>query len=241
MKARLAGAAALSLLAILLLHAGGSPWPPALLFGFAAGCFTAWRTLPGSGTGFALMLAAAVLAVREAAVPLHLPMPTLVVGLLLEVFGLGSSLLPRTPAGERPSRRLLGAWLASTGTLWLGVASFRGAPATASTLVCVAMAHRMGAFPAFGWAPLLLRHPDAAVARLGVLAFLAAGVVTVLLVPALPDQHASLVSLRVLGAIALPYTLWHARRQWSVDRRCARSYLAAAGASALFLVLARTA
>lgn len=241
MKARLAGAAALALIVLALLAAGGTPVPPALMFGLAFGCFTAWRTLAGAGAGFALMLASAVLVVLPE--PLfHETVRTIPVLVLLtiEIYGLGTALLVRS--GEhRPSRRLLGAWLASSGTLVLGLAHLDLAPGIASMLVCGALAYRMGAFPAFGWAPLLLRHPSNNVAWLGVIAFIATGVATILLVSVLPDAHATRWSLRILGAVAVPFTLWHTRRQWSIDRRCARSYLAALASALLLLLVSFTA
>src|SRR5205085_10507661 len=78
----------------------------------------------------------------------------------LELYGWLTSLLTRHPSGVRPSLRLLGAWAASSGCMLMGLALIGRNPshAAGTVLVCVSLAYRLGAIPAFGWGPLLLRH-----------------------------------------------------------------------------------
>ncbi len=236
MTARLAGAAALGIAIMLLLIAGGTPVSPALFFGLGAALFTSWRTIPGIGVAFGAMLGAALLAAPGAGAATG-SLSSLLYP--LELYGWLTALLTRHPNGARPSVRLLGAWTASSGCLVLGLALIDHAPAQAasSALLCVALAYRMGVIPAFGWGPLLLRHPSNRIALLGATGLLMSAATLVIALPRLPDQHIAHRTLLTLGAISIPYTAWRAHRQWTPDRRCALSYLAASGAGLLLLIL----
>jgi hypothetical protein len=238
MTARPAGAAALGIAVTILLIAGGTPVPPAFCFGLGAALFTAWRTIPGIEVALAFTLLASILAAPSAPLlrvaaslsPLLLP---------LELYGWLTALFTRHPSGARPSLRLLGAWAASSGCMVMGVALTAGDPARAAgtVLVCVALAYRLGAIPAFGWGPLLLRHPSNRVAPLGAIGLLLSAAALVMATSRFPGLAVARRTDLVLAALAIPYTVRHAMRQWHSDRRCAWSYVAASGSGLLLLIL----
>jgi len=229
--ARVLGAAALAALALYGLRAGGVSWPVSLAAGAAAAMFTLWRTVAGVCVACAMVVVAAASAVLLAGVPLRVPRGLAGLLVALELFGLGSVAvvaLVREP--RRVSHRLLGAWFVSSGTLLLGLALCSALPhrGTGSVLVAAGLAYRLGTVPAYAWAPLLLRHPSALVALLGVVATVAASAVLLVALPRLPDQVAAARTLAVLSAVTIPWAVWHAVRQWRRDRRCALSNAATA-------------
>ena len=137
-----------------------------------------------------------------------------------------------------PSRRFTGAVLAATGIMANGVAML-GVPRTAalgSAVVSGALCYWLGAVPAYAWAPLLFRHERRTVEASGVVALAVSAASLWWVVPRLPAPGAARLTLVVLGAVSLPFGLWHAWRQRQRDPRCARSYVAVV-VGALFCLL----
>jgi len=239
---RRAGALALAVITVLMLRLGHASWAPALLAGTAAALFVAWRTVPGVCAGLAVLCGAAALSWlgRDAGSvgSLSAALPS---ALALEMFGLLTILavaLVRIP--RRVSRRLLGSFLASTGLGLLGVALCADAATRAigSALIAGALAYRLGAVPAYGWVPLLLRHPKPVVKVIGVAGIIGAGAVLAQVLPLVPDPASAGVALGVLSAATMPWAGWHAWRQRTSDPPCARTYVIVIAVSAVLLVVA---
>ena len=200
--------------------------------------FAGWRTGTGALCGFGLLLLAASLAGRGV-----VPAPALAGPLvLLEIVGWGSlGVAAIASDGRRLSRRLLGAWLASSGAVLLGLSLGAAHPGAGSALVAAGLCYKLGVVPAFSWAPLLLRHPSRRVAAAGLAAF-AVGMITLAAVaPRLPDPAAAREAVLALALVTVPWAAWHVRRQWPKDRRCARSYamVVLAGAGLLLVFIRR--
>jgi hypothetical protein len=196
--------------------------------------FASWRTGQGALAGFGLLVLASAVSWRPAPHEGALLLPLGV----LELLGwVTLAYAAHASEGRRLSRRLLGAWLASSGLAGFGVSLGGTHAAAGSALVAAGLAYKLGVMPVFSWAPLLLRHPSRRVAALGVVAFGAVLLATVLVLPAVPDAASARTTLRVLSAVTIPWSLWHAIRQWPKDKRCARSYaLVAVGGALLFTI-----
>ncbi len=233
-------AAALAAGAAVLARAGGAPWATALALAAGAAAFAAWRTVRGVGAGFVLMLAAAAAALggRHHLAGLAAPLPVLAG---LEAFGpttVWLVSLVRRP--RKVSRRLLGAWLASSGLVAAGLAlaTRDGAQAIGGVLLVGGLAHRIGVVPAYAWAPMLLRHPSRRIAALGVVALAAGAAALFLVVPRLPAPGSARAALGVLSVCTLPWAVWQAVRQWRRDPACARTYAVVAVTAAGVLLAA---
>jgi hypothetical protein len=241
-NARPLGAAAIGAAGIFLLHAGAVPWPAATLGGLAAFVFALQRTIAGSISGYVLLALAAAsvfLADHSGSVPARL----LLALACLEIYGLVTIVAAAraSVSSHRVSRRLLGAWLASSGAVLLGVALCAGTRAGAgSALVAGGLSYKLGVVPAFAWAPLLIRHTVSRIAALGVLAFVASFALLAWTMPRLPDPVAAATAVGVLSLATAPWALWHVVRQWRADRRCARSYGAVLAAACGLILLALT-
>ena len=209
--------------------------PVALLAGSAAATFALWRTIGGSWVAFALAVGAAIL-VRPLAPMLRLGG---VLGPLvaLECAGWLSIVLAARWGSGYVSRRLLSAWLASTSLLVLGAALLsRGeTAATGAALIGIGLAYKLGTVPMFAWAPLLLRNNSTKVERAGVAALVLATAVLWYVLPRLGDDAARRAVV-LLSLVTVPWAMYHVRRQWRVDQRCARSYAAVLGAALAVLV-----
>lgn len=198
--------------------------------------------MPGVCAGFAALAVAALLAwPRGAAGSLGALAPVLPWAAALELFGLLTVVavaLVRDP--RRVSRRLFGAFLASTGIGLLGVALCAGARtgALGSALVAGALAYRLGAVPAFAWVPMLLRHPSRGIGVLGAAGIIGAGAVLARALPLLPDPRAAGTALGVLSAVTIPWAVWNAWRQRHDDPRCARTYLVVVGIAIILIAVA---
>lgn len=237
-----AGAVALAFITVLMLGRAHTGFAPALLAGAAAALFVAWRTVPGVCVGFAVFCGAAALSWlgRDAGSlgSLSVALPW---ALALEVFGLLTILavaLVRIP--RRVSRRLLGSFLASTGLGLLGVALCAGAATRAigSALIGGALAYRLGAVPAYGWAPMLLRHPKPVVKAMGVAGIIGAGAVLARVLPLVPDPASAAAAFGALSAVTIPWAGWRAWRQRTSDPPCARTYVIVIAVSTILLVVA---
>ena len=219
----------------LVLWRGGADLPVALLAGSAAATFALWRTIGGSWVAFALVVVAALLA--------QPPAPLLRLGVVLwplvalECAGWLSIVLAARWGSGYISRRLLGAWLASTSLLVLGAAllSRAGTSGTGAALIGIGLAYKLGIVPMFAWAPLLLRNNSAKVERSGVAALTLATAVLWYVLPRLGDDAARRTVV-LLSLVTVPWAMYHVRRQWRVDQRCARSYAAVLGAALAALV-----
>lgn len=239
---RRAGALALAVVTVLALRLAHAGWAPALLAGAAAALFVAWRTVPGVCAGLAVFCGAAALSwLDRDAGSLGSLSAALPSALALELFGLLTILavaVVRIP--RRVSRRLLGSFLASTGLGLLGVALCADAATRAigSALLVGALAYRLGAVPAYGWAPLLLRHPTPAVRAIGVAGIIGAGAVLARVLPLVPDPASAGAALGALSAVTIPWAGWHAWRQRTSDPPCARTYVIVIAVSAMLLVVA---
>lgn len=242
MNARPLGAAVAGAAATLLLHAGGVPWLPALVSGLAALVFTSRRTIPGTLGAFAMALAVAAMLLRaDHSQPLPGSMVIALAG--LEVYGIVTvAAAARSSTPPHVSRRLLGAWLASSSAILLGVALCAGASDTAgSALVAGGLAWKLGVVPAFAWAPLLIRHQAPHIMRLGIAGAVSGFALLAFAMPRLPDPGAAGTAVLVLSLATAPWALRHVVRQWRTDPRCARSYgvvLAAAGGLVLLALTA---
>ena len=227
-----------------LLLRGGARAPVAIFAGAGAACFSGWRTFRGAVAGAGALLAAALAAWVGAQAPsLAAILPLLPWLGALESFGVASLILAaRAQDPPRLGRRLLGAWLASSGltALGLALAATERTEALGSALVAGALAYRLGVVPAFAFAPLLLRHPDRRIAALGAAAFALASGVLLHTLPRLPDPGAAARALVALCVGTAPWALWHAVRQWRSDPRCAGTYAAVtAAAGSLLIILLR--
>ena len=238
---RRAGALALALVTVLTLRLAHAGLVSALLAGAAAALFTAWRTVPGVCAGFAVFCGAAALAWSGHDVgslsDLAVALPW---ALALEVFGLATILavaLVRRP--RRVSRRLLGSFLASSGLGLLGVALCSGAAtrSVGGALIVGALAYRLGAVPAYGWVPMLLRHPRPAVKGMGVAGIVGADAVLALVLPLL-DRVSAAAALGALSAVTIPWAGARAWRARTSDPPCARTYVIVVAISAILLVVA---
>ena len=244
MNARPFGAAGLGAAGTVLLHAGGAPWPAALLAGAGVVAFVLVRTVSGVWAGFALLVAAALAAwllqsERAARVPLLL-LPWLGG---LEIYGLATIAAVRAVREPvRFSRRLLGAWLASTGALVLGLAlsAERQTADAASALLAFGLMYKLGVVPAYAWAPMLIRHPSPGIVVAGGVGM--AGTLLILLVtlPWVGNSDIGAATAAVLSAVTAPWALYKVVRQWRTDRRCAGTYaVVAMTASALLWLMTR--
>lgn len=219
----------------LLLWRGGADWSVALLAGAGAATFALWRTIAGTWVAFAFVLLAAI-AVQPFAPLLRLG-PVLGPLVALEGAGWLSIVLAAQWGSGYVSRRLLGAWLASTSLVVLGASLLsRGETAgTGAALLGAALAYKLGIVPMFAWAPLLLRNNALKVERLGIAAFAMASAVLWFALPRLGEDSARRAVV-LLSLVTAPWALYHVRRQWRLDRRCARSYAAVLGAALASLV-----
>ncbi len=219
----------------LLLWRGGAEWPVALLAGSAAATFALWRTIGGSWVAVAMVFSAAIL-VRPFAPLLRLG-PVLWPLAGLEVAGWVSIVLAARWGSGYVSRRLLGAWLASTSLLLLGAALLSRADTagTGGAMIGIGLAYKLGIVPMFAWAPLLLRNNAAKVERVGIGAFVVAAAALWFVVPRLGDESAGR-AVFMLALVTAPWAMYHVRRQWRIDPRCARSYAAVLGAALAALV-----
>ena len=237
-----AGAALLAFITVLMLRGAHTRLASALLAGAAAALFVAWRTVPGVCVGFAVFCGAAALSwLGRYAGSLGSLAVALPWALALEVFGLLTILavaLVRIP--RRVSRRLLGSFLASTGLGLLGVALCANAATRAigSALIAGALAYRLGAVPAYGWVPMLLRHPMPVVKAMGVAGIIGAGAVLARVLPLVPDPAAAAAAFGVLSAVTIPWAGGRAWRQRTSDPPCARTYLIVIAVSTILLVVA---
>lgn len=225
---RAAAATAAGVAGAVLLAKGHAPWPAAVLGGAGAAVFVVWRAIPGVWTAFGLLLAASLAAWTAGVLGAYrVPRALWLWCAALETYGIATILAVR--AAREPvqlSRRLLGAWLASTGALGLGLALTRGdatAP-VAGALVAFALLYRLGVVPAYAWAPMLIRHPAPRFVAAGVAGIVLAYAALRDVVPRLPDRADAGMTVIVLSAVTLPWSLWQASRQWRRDRRCARTY-----------------
>jgi NADH:ubiquinone oxidoreductase subunit 2 (subunit N) len=131
-----------------------------------------------------------------------------------------------------PSRRLVGAWLASSAVLAMGTGlAGAGASRTAiagSGLVLLGLAYKLGAVPLYAWMPLLLRHRARRIALFG--ALVALPVVSLLLVRGWATLGAApevvVVPASLLAAVAMVEGSVRALRR--DDVRCGLSYAAVA-------------
>jgi len=233
---RLTVAALLAAAAAALARAGGAPWSAAAPFAAGAATFTAWRTVPGACVAFALTLAAALAALGSA------PREIGALGGLLPALAglevLGSCTIvevARVRQPRRVSRRLLGAWLASSGLVLLGLAlcTHEGSWRAGSILLVGGVAYRLGVVPAYAWVPMLLRHPARRIAWLGAPAGVLSATVLDAAVGAVPDRPAAVAALLALALPTLPWALHQSRRQWRRDPPCARTYAIVAAMSAV--------
>lgn len=240
---RAAVAAALAVGAAVLAREGGASWPVAVPLAAAAAAFAACRTVAGVCGGFLLLLLAAFAALgagRHSLGGLGAVLPALAI---LELLGPATVLavaMVRRP--RRLSRRLLGAWLASSGLVAVGLALATGAIArgTGGALLAGALAYRLGVVPAYAWAPMLLRHPSRRIRAAGVLAAAASAGALALLMIHVQDPAARL-ALLVLSGAALPWAAWQAVRQWRRDPPCAKTYVVVGMMSvAVLLVFGRS-
>jgi hypothetical protein len=237
MNARTLGAACAGAAGAALLHVGGAAWSAAVLAGAGTAAFMLLRTVPGVWVAFGVLLAAAFAAWTpqpNSSMPLSL-LPWLGG---LEVYGLATIAAVR--AVREPvqiSRRLLGAWLASTGAIVLGLALSCDAKTTAmaDALVTFGIMYKLGVVPAYAWAPMLVRHPSPRIMAAGVAGFAIAYAVLLNVVPLLPDRADAAMTVIMLSAATVPWAAWQAWRQWRRDPRCARTYavIALIGASLL--------
>ncbi len=238
--ARALGGVGLAAAAFVLLSPA-SRWV-AVPFALATACFAVWRSMAGALAGFAFMLAAGWLALRGASAEslrALAPIATTIGAVLL--FGV-TTIVTTTAISAHgwPSRRFLGAWLAATGVLLVGLA-LAAAPAAAamgSVLVAGGLAGLLGAVPWFAWAPLLLRHQRPSISMVGSIALLLTGAVAWWALPRLPDPDAARTTVAVLGGVVVPWAAWMAWRQRAVDPRCARSYAAVVAGGLLLIVRA---
>ena len=237
-----AGALALAFITVLMLRLEQTGLASALLAGAAAALFVAWRTVPGVCVGFAVFCGAAALSWlgRDTGSlgSLSVALPW---ALALEVFGLLTILavaLVRIP--QRVSRRLLGSFLASTGLGLLGVALCADAAtrAVGSALIVGALAYRLGAVPAYGWVPMLPRHPKPVVKAMGVAGIIGAGTVLARVLPLVPEPASAAAALSALSAVTIPWAGWRAWRQRTSDPPCARTYVIVTSVSTILLVVA---
>jgi hypothetical protein len=224
---RLAVATALAVLAALVAREGGAPWSAALLLAAGAASFVAWRTKPGARAGFALMLGAALAGAGPGPHGFAGLRPVIPALASLEALGpatIAAVALVRRP--RRVSRRLLGAWLASSGLVMSGLAmcTRSGAAAAGSALLAGGLAYRLGAVPAYAWAPMLLRHPSRIISATGTLALAGAGSALALTMAVVPDSAAAWATLAALAVATLPWAAWQAARQRRRDPPCARTY-----------------
>lgn len=226
-----------------LLLRGGAHAPVAALAGTGAACFAGWRTARGTVAGFGGLLAAAFAAWTTAGAPSLAAIQPLLPWLgALESVGLVSLIVvARAQDPPRPSRRLLGAWLAPSGMVVLGLA-LAAATRTAvlgSALVGGALAYRLGVVPVFAWAPLLQRHPHRPVVVFGLAALAFAFAVLLHTVPRLPRPDSAAATLVTLCAATVPWAMWHAVRQRRSDPRCAGTYAVVAATGTLLILLLR--
>jgi len=217
--------------AAVLSREGGAPWPVALPLAAGAAAFAAWRTVAGACGGFLLLLLAAGAALGAGRRDFGGLAPVLPALAGLELLG------PATVAAvgdgaelRKVGRRLLGAWLASSGLVAVGVALAGGAGTRAAggALLAGALAYRLGVVPAYAWAPMLLRHPSRRIRATGVLAAAASAGVLAFAMARLPQPAMARLALVALAAAALPWAVWQARRQWRRDPACARTYVVVA-------------
>lgn len=236
---RAAVAAALAGGAAALARGGGAPWSAALALAAGAAAFAAWRTVAGACAGFLAMLAAALAGLGSGGLGrLGAVVPALAGLELLGLASVGLVALVRQP--RKVGRRLLGAWLASSGLVATGLAlaTREETRPLAGVLLSGGLAYRLGVVPAYAWAPLLLRHPARRVVGLGALALAAAAVTLALVMARLPEPAAARWSLRALAAATLPWAAWQAVRQRGRDPACARTYAVVAAMSVVLLAAA---
>jgi len=241
-NARPLGAVGLGTAGALLLHAGGVTWPVALLAGAGVLAFALVRTVPGVWAGFLLLLAAALAAwlmppSRRAA---WLPRSLLPWLGGLEVYGLVTIAAVRAlRIPVQVSRRLLGAWLASTGTLVLGLAlsARQETVDLAAAILALGLMYKLGVVPAYAWAPMLLRHPSRSIVLTGVVGM--TGTLFILLVTVPPIGNGELTARTAVSlcAVTAPWAAWRTVRQWRADRRCAVTYAVVAGVALSLLLL----
>lgn len=225
---RAAGATGVGVAGAVLLLMGHAPWPVALLGGSGAVAFAALRTIRGVWLSFGLLLLAALAAwlvvphARSDAARQLLPWIT-----ALEVYGIATVVAVRSIRQPvQVSRRLLGAWLASTGAIVLGLslsANPRAASA-AGALVTFGLLYKLGVVPAYAWAPMLIRHPSPFIEVAGVAGMMAALLVLLVALPAVGNSDAAAVTAMTLAVITVPWAAWMVARQWRSDRRCAVTY-----------------
>jgi hypothetical protein len=213
-----------------LARAGGAPLATALALAAGAAAFAAWQTVWGVCAGFLLMLAAATAAMGGRSDPagLGVALPALAG---VEAYGLTTVWLVSLVRRPRQvSRRLLGAWLATSGLVAVGLAlaTRAGTQRLGSVLLVGGLAHRIGVVPAYAWAPMLLRHPSRRITVLGVIALAAGAATLALVLSRLPAPDEARVTLQVLSVCTFPWAVWRAARQWRRDPPCARTYVVVA-------------
>ena len=203
-----------------------------MLAGLATLMFAAWRTPFGAGTSFCVLCSAAWIADPTAALP---SADILIPLAVLEACGWSTMVVAaRASEPRQVGRRLLGSWLASSGAIVLGVGLSGVVQTTGagSALIAAGIAYKAGLVPFFAWAPLLLRHPSPRVSLLGGAAFVAALATLANVVPRLADSRTAAWTILACSVVTVPWALWHAVAQWTIDRRCARSWLVVLAASA---------
>ena len=210
-----------------LMRRGGAPWSVAILLAAGAAAFAAWRTVAGACGGFLLMLLAALGALGAGSHELQPLGPVLPALAGLELLGPATVVaVARARRPRKVSRRLLGAWLASSGLVAVGLALVTrpGTRAAGGALLAGALAYRLGVVPAYAWAPMLLRHPARRIRMTGVLATAASAGTLALTMAHLPEPAVARLALLALSATALPWAAWQAVHQWRRDPPCARTY-----------------
>jgi hypothetical protein len=238
-NARPLGAACIGVGGAALLRLGGSSLPVSVLGGLGATTFAAWRTVPGALVAYGLLLFGALAAWPAAGSPgaTSRALPVLAA---LEAFGLATiAATIFASASRRVSRRMLGAWLASSGCIVLGLVLDAAVPTggLGSALIAGGLAYKLGVVPAFAWAPLLLRHASTRITALGVAAFPLTLAALWTVVPTLSQPDDAMAALLVLSVVTVPWALWHVAHQWRTDARCARSYGAVLAAACLLVAL----
>jgi hypothetical protein len=226
--------------AAVLTRQGGAPWSVAIPLAAGAAAFAAWRTVAGACGGFLLMLLAALAALGSGSHDVGRLGPVLPALAGLELLGPATVVaVARARHPRKVSRRLLGAWLASSGLVAVGLAlaTRDGARAAGGALLAGALAYRLGVVPAYAWAPMLLRHPSRRISATGVLAAAASAGALALTMAHLPEPAMARLALVALAGSAAPWAAWQARHQWRRDPACAKTYAVVALMSLVVLLL----
>ena len=228
MNVRPLGAACAGAAGVALLHVGGAVWPAAVLGGAGVAAFILLRTVRGVWVAFSLLLAAALAGWAFGIASAYRPPGELWLWCgALEAYGLGTLAAVRAVRDPvRISRRLLGAWLSSTGAIVLGLALLydTGASTIASALVTAGILYKLGVAPTYAWAPMLIRHPSRRIAAAGIAGSALSCAVLTNVMPLLRDADTAHQTVILLGGITLPWALWKVVHQWDADRRCAATY-----------------